>query len=105
MAFAAITPDFNIDVSEIQASFDDFVALEGSFKKVISIGGWAFSTDPSTYMLFREAVIEANWDTFAANIASFLEEYDLDGVNLDWECKPKLPNLYRGLANQRNRSW
>lgn len=87
MAFAAITPDFDIDVSEIQASFDEFLAFEGNFKKVISIGGWPFSTDPSTYMIFREAVAEANWVTFAANIASFVERYHLDGVNLDWECK------------------
>lgn len=92
MSFAAITPDYDLDVSEIQASFDDFLALKGNFKKVISIGGWTFSTDPSTYMIFREAVSQANWVTFAKNIASFLERYNLDGVNLDWECKPKPPN-------------
>ena len=71
MAFVAITSDFDVDVSPIQASFDEFVASKGNFKKIISIGGWAFSTDPSTYMLFREAATEANWVNFASNIVSF----------------------------------
>jgi chitinase len=87
LAFAAITSDFDIDVSLIQSSFDDFINLKGNFKKIISIGGWTFSTEPSTYMLFREAVNEANRNTFAANIVSFLSKYNLDGVNLDWECE------------------
>lgn len=90
MAFAAITPDFELDISPIQFAFDDFLALKGNFKKVISIGGWAFSTEPSTYMIFRQAVTQANWVTFAKNVASFLERYNLDGVNLDWECKWRL---------------
>jgi chitinase len=84
MSFAAITSDYDIDITPIQESFDEFVAMTGNFKKIISIGGWAFSTDPSTYMYFREAVQPANMVTFASNIVAFLATYGLDGVNLDW---------------------
>jgi chitinase len=86
LAFAAATTGFALDVSAIQNQFDLFVAMSG-FKKILSIGGWSFSTDPGTYSIFRNAVTPANQDTFAANIASFVQEYELDGIDIDWECK------------------
>ncbi|TGO47191.1 hypothetical protein BCON_0289g00090 [Botryotinia convoluta] len=92
MSFAAITADFDIDISSTQSSFDDFIFLTG-FKKIISIGGWSFLTDASTYNLFREAVTPTNLETFAENIATFLTEYDLDGVNIDWEYPAELDIL------------
>ncbi|KAI9643280.1 hypothetical protein NHQ30_007897 [Ciborinia camelliae] len=100
MSFAVITDDFDIDISSIQSSFDDFISLTG-FKKIISIGGWSFSTDPSTYDLFREAVTPTNMVTFAENIAAFLTEYDLDGVNIDWEYpgEPDIPGIPAGTTD------
>jgi chitinase len=95
LSFAAITPDFDIDVSSIQSSFDEFIGMAG-FKKIISIGGWAFSTDPSTYMIYRDAM--SNYDnrnTFVSIIVTFLAKYGLDGVNFDWECRSQciIPSL------------
>ncbi|KAJ8069027.1 hypothetical protein OCU04_002702 [Sclerotinia nivalis] len=100
MSFGVITTDYDIDISAIQSSFDEFISMTG-FKKIISVGGWAFCTDPSTYMLFREAVNEANRDTFAENIVAFLAKYDLDGINLDWEYpgEPDIPGIPAGTTD------
>ncbi len=60
------------------------------FKKILSVGGWVFCTDASTYAIFRDAVAPGNRDTFAANVVSFIEEYELDGIDMDWEY-PSIP--------------
>ncbi|PYI14800.1 glycoside hydrolase, partial [Aspergillus violaceofuscus CBS 115571] len=83
------------DVAQIDTSiythiYLSFGVLSSSYvirgaKRIVSIGGWAFSTDPSTYMIFREGVTAANRLTMATNIANFIKEHDLDGVNIDWE--------------------
>lgn len=83
-SFPDITTDFKIDVSNMQEEFDRFKALEG-VKKVIAIGGWAFSNEAATYNIFREAVKLENQATFRNNIYEFLEEHSLDGIDLDWE--------------------
>ncbi|KAJ5947147.1 Glycoside hydrolase superfamily [Penicillium verhagenii] len=64
--------------------FGLFTKLLGT-TRVLSIGGWSFSTDPSTYMIFRDGVTAANRLTMATNIANFINDNDLDGVNIDWE--------------------
>ncbi|RAL13110.1 glycoside hydrolase family 18 protein [Aspergillus homomorphus CBS 101889] len=74
--------------------FTRFKQIRGA-KRILSIGGWAFSTDPSTYMIFREGVTAANRLTMATNIANFIKEHDLDGVNIDWEYPgaPDIPGI------------
>lgn len=42
-AFANITADYAVDVSEYSNIFDAFVQTSG-FKKILSFGGWGFST-------------------------------------------------------------
>lgn len=64
--------------------------------RILSIGGWAFSTDPSTYMIFREGVTPTNALGMAENIAKFVNDNDLDGVNIDWE--------YPGVCSFKNHS-
>ncbi len=64
--------------------FNLFKEIQGA-KRILSIGGWAFSTDPSTYMIFRNGVTSANRLTMATNIANFINNNGLDGVNIDWE--------------------
>lgn len=86
LSFATITSSYALDVSSIQDQFNSFVTMSG-FKKILSVGGWAFCTDPSTYAIFRNAVAPANVDTFASNVASFVESYGLDGIDIDWECE------------------
>ena len=43
------------------------------------------STDPGTYSIFRDAVSSpANMQTFATNLVNFVNQYQLDGVDIDW---------------------
>lgn len=67
-----------------KAEFEDFKKMK-NVKKIISFGGWAFSTEPGTFSILREAVLPANRETFKTNIISFINEHGLDGVDLDWE--------------------
>lgn len=85
LAFGQVTTSYEIDVSSIQDQWELFLEMSG-FKKILSLGGWSFSTDPSTYSIFRDAVLPENQDTFVANIVSFVEENGLDGIDIDWEC-------------------
>jgi GH18 family chitinase len=85
-AFANITKGFDVDISSLKASFQDFVAMKNNgFQRVLSFGGWSFSTDVDSYPIFRESVTDANRATFASNVAAFVKKWDLDGVDFDWE--------------------
>ena len=83
-AFAAVTADFKVDISKVKKQFDLFKAMSG-VKKIISFGGWDFSTLPGTFNILREAVKPANRDVFQNNLIAFLDEHGLDGIDLDWE--------------------
>ena len=55
-----------------------------------------YSTDPSTYSIFRNGVTAANRMKMARNIANFIIQNNLDGVDIDWEypgvrTPPKTP--------------
>lgn len=83
-AFADVTSTFDVDVSASLRQFNLFKAMTG-IKKIISFGGWDFSTKPGTYNILREAVKPANRATFTSNIVAFVKKHNLDGVDLDWE--------------------
>ncbi|KAJ5798432.1 uncharacterized protein N7503_007728 [Penicillium pulvis] len=85
LGFATITSDFNVNVSDITSQFNTFISLDTSWKKILSFGGWDFSTSPDTYDRFRQAVTEDNRATFASNVVAFVEKNGLDGVDFDWE--------------------
>lgn len=61
----------------------DFKNLQ-NVKRIISFGGWAYSTQASTFNIIRDAIL-TNGDTFANNIVQFLNDEGLDGVDIDWE--------------------
>jgi chitinase len=82
--FVNITPDFKIDVSGAKDQFEKFVKLRG-VKRIISFGGWAFSTEPGTFQILRDAVKPGNVEKFIPNIINFFNKYNLDGVDFDWE--------------------
>lgn len=106
-SFGVLSPSYVVQIPNITATyeFDQFKKIQGA-KRILSIGGWAFSTDPSTYMIFREGVTAANRLTMATNIANFIKDNDLDGVNIDWEYPGvrtittcALPASLSGFAN------
>ncbi|POR38364.1 Chitinase [Tolypocladium paradoxum] len=86
-AFAGLTEDFNVHISEnIRDQFFKFVNLRAvPFKKIVSFGGWAESTEPATYQHYRDALKPINQNRFARNVMKFLDEHRLDGVDFDWE--------------------
>jgi chitinase len=94
LAFATLNSDFSVNVTSIAEQFELFVDLTG-VKRIISFGGWEFSTSAASYEIFREAVQSANRATFVTNVVNFLDEYDLDGVDLDWEYpgEPDIPGI------------
>jgi chitinase len=90
-AFASVTSAFAVDVSASQDAFTDFVQMNGP-KKILSFGGWSFSTDADSYPIFREGVTDMNRLEFANNVVQFVENYGLDGVDFDWEY-PGAPDI------------
>lgn len=54
-AFANLTTDWKVDVSDALGQFEGLVKLTG-FDRVLSFGGWGFSTSPHTYEVFRTGV-------------------------------------------------
>jgi GH18 family chitinase len=83
-AFAGITDDYNVDVSVVQEQFNLLKTVKGK-KRILSFGGWSFSTEADTYPIFREGVSDANRQKFANNVVAFIEEHGLEGVDFDWE--------------------
>lgn len=83
-AFGYITDDLTASISPYEADWADFKAARG-FKRIISFGGWAFSTEQSSYYIFREGVSPENRQRFADNMIDFVVSEGLDGVDFDWE--------------------
>ncbi|OBT87691.1 hypothetical protein VE02_04092 [Pseudogymnoascus sp. 03VT05] len=83
-AFGSITADFQVDVSTYPEKFANFVALKGT-KRIMSFGGWSFSTDADTSPIFHAGVTDAQRATFVKSLLDFLNKYNLDGLDFDWE--------------------
>ncbi|CAI4215537.1 unnamed protein product [Parascedosporium putredinis] len=62
--------------------WDDFKSLQ--LKRIVSFGGWVYSTESATSDVIRRAILEEH-ETFAENIAQFLEDEGIDGVDIDLE--------------------
>lgn len=84
-AFAEInTDDWTVVIKDPGNQWSDFKKLQET-KKVVAFGGWAYSTEAATYNILRQAISPANRELFALNVAKFLDEHDLHGVDFDWE--------------------
>ncbi|KAH8803509.1 glycoside hydrolase family 18 protein [Xylogone sp. PMI_703] len=96
-AFAAITSDFNVDLSAVTDQFTKFAGAK-NYKRILSFGGWSFSTDQDSFPIFREGVTAAERQTFANNVVSVINQYNLDGVDFDWEYPgaPDIPGIPPG---------
>jgi len=99
-AFADITPEFAITTARVQEQFDKFKKLTTA-KRILSFGGWAFSTEVDTYRIFRSGVQPENADRFASSVAQFIISEGLHGVDFDWEY-PGAPDLDVGADDPEN---
>ncbi|KAH8649114.1 glycoside hydrolase superfamily, partial [Xylariales sp. PMI_506] len=95
-AFATLSEDYEVVIGDGMADyeFQNFRIISGP-KRILSFGGWDFSTKPDTYHIFREGVTEANRLTMATNIANFIIDNNLDGVDIDWDYPgaPDIPGI------------
>ncbi|GAM43051.1 hypothetical protein TCE0_044f17555 [Talaromyces pinophilus] len=98
--FGNITSDYTISISD-GIMFEQFLLLQ-DVKRVVSFGGWDFSTNPDTYMIFREGVQEVNRATFVQNVVDFVTVTGIDGVDFDWEYpgEPDIPGIPAGSSDE-----
>ncbi|KAH8430878.1 uncharacterized protein LDX57_008542 [Aspergillus melleus] len=96
-AFAEITEDYQVDVSVVQSQFDRLLSM-GEVHRVLSFGGWSFSTEADSFPIFREGVTDANRELFATNVVNFIVDHDLEGVDFDWKYPkaPDIPEIFAG---------
>lgn len=102
-SFAVLTEDLSVSINGTETQFSIFKGITG-IKKIISIGGWAFSTDPATYKIFRTAVLgEDNRTKLVNNVVKFLTDNDLDGIDWDWEYpdEPDIPGIPAGTLDDQ----
>jgi chitinase len=99
-SFALVSPDYKVDVSAVQDQFEKLVKMKG-IKRILSFGGWSFSTSQDSYPIFRESVSNQIRMAFANEVAAFIRDHDLDGVDFDWEYPgaPDIPGLPPGSPN------
>ncbi|EEP79268.1 conserved hypothetical protein [Uncinocarpus reesii 1704] len=102
-AFATITSSFDVDISDVQDQFRKFVKMSG-FKKILSFGGWTFSTEPGTFQRFRDATKQEHRATFVNNLVNFMSGQNLDGLDFDWEYPgaPDIPDITPGSPEEGN---
>lgn len=77
-------------------NFDDFLSIPQ--KKILTFGGWDFSTNADTYQIFRNAIKAGNREKVGKVISDFVKANGLDGVNFDWEYPgaPDIPGIPAG---------
>lgn len=83
-AFASVGEDLSVYVNDTHKQWDGFMGLK-DVKKIVSFGGWGFSTEQSTYDILRRAMDPERRDLFVKNLVAFAEETGVDGLDVDWE--------------------
>jgi hypothetical protein len=98
-----LTSDYQVKVGDVLSTyqFGEFKKISGA-KRILSFGGWEFSNSDATYKIFRTGVRPENRLVMARNIANFIKEHNLDGVDIDWEYPgaPDLPEYDPGTADE-----
>ena len=101
-SFIELNEDFSINIDDVADQLPLFKAMSG-IKKIAALGGWAFSTEPATYEILRNAVrTPESRATLISNVVDFLNEHDLDGIDWDWEypSQPDIPGIPPGSEDE-----
>ncbi|KAL7936765.1 hypothetical protein V8C35DRAFT_296407 [Trichoderma chlorosporum] len=89
--FATIdSSTWKLVINDTKSQWTDFKKLP-NVKKIVSIGGWAYSTEAATYNIIRQAII-TNKNAFTTNLAQFVRDEGIDGIDIDWEY-PGAPDI------------
>lgn len=93
-AFADVGPGFSVSAARVKKQFEKFKKHKGA-KRIVAFGGWTASTNPNSYWIFREGIKPGNRETLANNLAKFVIDNGLDGLDLDWEYPgaPDIPGI------------
>lgn len=105
-SFATLSTTWDVIIGSDMAEQFALFKAKTNVKKVLVIGGWAFSTSPNTYTIFRNMVAtDANINTAVGKIGNFLRANGLDGVDFDWEYpgSPDTAGLPAAPANEGER--
>lgn len=70
-AFVDVTAGFAVSTAQVQEQWDKFKGMKGHHKVAV-FGGWAASTEPTSYWIFREGVKPENREKLATNLANFI---------------------------------
>lgn len=105
-AFVDVTAGFVVSTAQVQEQWDKFKALAGHHK-VVDFGGWAASTEPTSYWIFREGVKPGNRERLASNLADFILYVSASSVRC--ENKPDVvvtgPITWTGLTSTGVSRW
>jgi GH18 family chitinase len=84
-AFTIIPMDDSMTTDVFQ-NFANIKSLRPNIQAFVSVGGWSFSdNNTKTQPLLGEiAASAANRELFANNVVAFLNQYGLDGIDIDW---------------------
>ena len=72
-AFVDVTAGFSVSIDpKVKGQWDNFKKMSSSHHKIAAFGGWAASTESTSYYIFREGVKPENRDKLATNLAKFI---------------------------------
>ncbi|KAL7952564.1 glycoside hydrolase family 18 protein [Trichoderma compactum] len=99
-AFGDVKSDMSVSVNDTYGQWDGFMGLK-DIKKIVSFGGWGFSTGVASYEVLRKAMSPESRDRFILNIISFVKEANVNRIDLDWEYPgaPDIPGIPAGLPS------
>lgn len=72
--------------TDVFQNFANIKSVKPDIQAFVSVGGWSFSdNDTKTQPIFGDIAASAEYrQQFANNVVDFLNEYALDGIDIDW---------------------
>ncbi|KAL6867178.1 glycoside hydrolase family 18 protein [Trichoderma novae-zelandiae] len=99
-AFGDMKSDFSVYINDTHRQWDGFMGLK-NVKKIVSFGGWGFSTGVASYDILRKAMTPENRGRFVSNIVAFAQKMGVDGIDFDWEYPgaPDIAGIPKGFSS------